>query len=249
MITNKIPVDWRDLQTKVALILEQSGLEVEVEKKIQSVRGEIEIDVYATERIAKRDYIILFECKYWKTNIPQEKVYAFRSVINDIGANNGYIISIEGFQPGSYNASNSTNLSLVTWKEFLNLFEKDWLKGYFLKHIKDNFGDIITYTEPLVPTWALKLGKEDVDIMKDLRRKYEWLGWLMLDLKYTPGIVNREHDFPKLPLSPAYKELGIPVELFAVDNYVDLIDCLNTHATPAMKEFRLLKEKALQKEQ
>ncbi|MDW7730549.1 MAG: restriction endonuclease [Bacillota bacterium] len=249
MITNKVPVDWKDLQTQVALILEQSGLEVEVEKKIQSVRGVVEIDVYAKERIEKRDYLILVECKHWKERIPQTIIHAFRTVINDVGANIGYIISIHGFQSGSYNVSSSTNLSLVTWETFLTLFEKVWLRNYFLKYIEDNFREIIYYTEPLVPTWALSLRGTDKVTMKELRQKNEWLGWLLLDLLNSFGIIVRDSEFLGLPLNPKYKSFCMPDELFKVGNYVDLIDCLQKYATPALKEFGLLKEKALQKEQ
>ncbi len=248
MITNKTPADWRDLQEQVASILEQCGLEVETEKKIQSVRGEVEIDVYATERIATRDYSILVECKYWKERIPQTIIHAFRTVVNDVGANIGYIISIHGFQSGSYNASIHTNLSIVTWQDFLKLYEKDWLRNYFSRYIEENFGALITYAEPIVPSWALNLEGADVDKMKELRQKYEGLGWLLLDLLNFPGIICRDSEFPELPLNPEYKLLGMPDKLLKVDNYVDLIYCLHKCADPAIEEFRLLKEKALQKE-
>lgn len=249
MITNKIPVDWKDLQTQVALILEQSGLEVEVEKKVHSVRGEVEIDVYAKERIAKRDYLILIECKHWKVRIPQTIIHAFRTVVNDIGANIGYIISIHGFQSGSYNASSSTNLSIVTWETFLTLFEENWLRNYFSKYIEDNFREIINYTEPLVPTWALKLEGADVNKMKELRQKNEWLGELLLFFLHMHRLKILEHEFSKLPLSNKYKSLGVPGELFKIDNYIDMICCLHKYADPAIKEFRLLKEKSVQTEE
>ncbi len=249
MITNKIPVDWKDLQTQVALILEQSGLEVEVEKKVHSVRGEVEIDVYAKERIAKRDYLILIECKHWKVRIPQTIIHAFRTVVNDIGANIGYIISIHGFQSGSYNASSSTNLSIVTWETFLTLFEENWRRNYFSKYIEDNFREIINYTEPLVPTWALKLEGADVNKMKELRQKNEWLGELLLFFLHMHRLKILEHEFSKLPLSNKYKSLGVPGELFKIDNYIDMICCLHKYADPAIKEFRLLKEKSVQTEE
>ena len=118
MITNKLPDTWQDLQKQVALILEESGLTVEIEKVILSVRGKIEIDVVASENIDRRTYSILIECKHWKSRIPQTIIHGFRTVISDIGANIGYIISTNGFQSGSYEAAEYTNVKIVTWEEF-----------------------------------------------------------------------------------------------------------------------------------
>ena len=245
MITNKTPSGWRDLQKKVALILEQSGLEVEVEKKVESVRATIGIDVYAKERKSDRCYEILVECKYWKKKIPQDTIYTFRSKVNDVGANIGYIISINGFQSGAYNASIHTNLSIVTWQEFLKLYEKDWLRNYFSKYIEENFREIIDYTESIVPKWALSLEGDDITKMKELRQKNDWLGWFLLDLKRMPGLINPKDEIPKLPLSPEYKKLNLPDELFMIDNFADMIKCLHKYADPAIEDFRELKEKAL----
>ena len=65
MITEKAPETWQALQTEVAKILAECGLTVEVEKTVATVRGEVEIDVYAEEMIKGRKHTILCECKYW----------------------------------------------------------------------------------------------------------------------------------------------------------------------------------------
>ncbi|WP_431605167.1 restriction endonuclease [Acinetobacter johnsonii] len=43
----------------------------------------------------------MIECKNWKTNIPKEKVLALRSIVEDIGAHRGFIVSNKGFQSGA----------------------------------------------------------------------------------------------------------------------------------------------------
>jgi restriction system protein len=58
-------------------------------------------------------------------------IHSFRTVVSDIGANIGYIIAPSGFQSGSVNASEFTNIKLVTWEEFQNEFEETWLCVYF----------------------------------------------------------------------------------------------------------------------
>ncbi|QFY44025.1 restriction endonuclease [Candidatus Methylospira mobilis] len=104
MITSVVPDTWQALQTEVGKLLTERGFAVEVEKTMASARGEIEIDVYAVENVRRRRYSIACECKHWQRPIPQTVVHAFRTVVSEIGANVGYIISMAGFQSGSFRA-------------------------------------------------------------------------------------------------------------------------------------------------
>ena len=56
---------WKDLQNKVGLLINQIGLEAEIEKKIETPRGEVEVDVFAIDpdSVDKISYIV--ECKNW----------------------------------------------------------------------------------------------------------------------------------------------------------------------------------------
>ncbi len=65
MITRNAPDTWQSLQTEVGRILEECGFDGEVERKIQSARGVVELDVYAEETVRGRKYAIVFECKHW----------------------------------------------------------------------------------------------------------------------------------------------------------------------------------------
>ena len=121
MITRKAPESWQALQTEVGRILSECGFAIEVEKKIHSARGAVEVDVYAEETVRGRKYTIACECKHWRSRIPQAVVHGFRTVVQEIGANIGYIISMEGFQSGAVAAGDLTNLKLVTWQEFQDL--------------------------------------------------------------------------------------------------------------------------------
>src|SRR5690554_488282 len=100
MIESKLPETWEDLQNKVALILMECGFEAETPKIIETVRGKVEIDVFAIDNSVKPNTTYLCECKYWKNPIPQTVIHAFRTVISDYGANWGLIISSNGFQSG-----------------------------------------------------------------------------------------------------------------------------------------------------
>jgi hypothetical protein len=112
VITTATPETWQGLQVEVARILTECQFGVEVEKQIATVRGNVEIDVYAEETVRGRRYVILCECKFWKAAIPQHVIHGFRTVVADTGAHKGYIISIKGFQAGSYSAADLTNVEL-----------------------------------------------------------------------------------------------------------------------------------------
>ena len=69
------------------------------------------------------------ECKFWKNNIPQTVVHSLKSVVNDFGATNGFIISKVGFQSGAKEAVDKSNITLLTWSDFQELFLSKWLEN------------------------------------------------------------------------------------------------------------------------
>jgi len=239
MITNVPPIDWRDLQNKVAQLLNESGIKAEVEKKIENIRGVVEIDVFAREVIDNRNYDILIECKNWNSNVPQTVIHSFRSVVSDIGANIGYIISLKGFQSGAYEANKFTNINILTWYEFQELFEEKWLRNYFSEYIEKHFGLLMTYAEPFVPNWAMKLNKKDSLKFIELHKKYDDLGWLLLSLRNITGIIFEKDKFPKLPLEK--NKYNIPEKLYEPISYKELLIILHECCDPVIDEYRKLK--------
>ena len=113
MITSSKPSDWQALQSDIGMILKQCGFDVEIEKKINTARGKVEIDVYAEETVKGRKYLIVCECKYWNKPVNQQIIYAFRSICSDIGAHYGLVISKVGFQSGAKETCQSTNIHLL----------------------------------------------------------------------------------------------------------------------------------------
>lgn len=100
-MTNRKPETWIELQEMVAHYFNYSGYEAITPYKIETVRGEVEVDVFvkADNELGNR---IICECKYWNTLIPQEKIHAFRTVVNDSGASLGIIISNLAFKKGLF---------------------------------------------------------------------------------------------------------------------------------------------------
>ena len=66
--------------------------------------------------------------------IPKEKVLALRTIVDDIGADKGFIISQVGFQSGAIEACQNTNIQLYTFEEFVTLS-----KNYIQNEILDTY--------------------------------------------------------------------------------------------------------------
>ncbi|MFR6019120.1 MAG: restriction endonuclease [Paraclostridium sordellii] len=131
LLTNKKPTNWKMLQDYVAKYFNEAGYSATTPKNIELSRGEAEIDVYV-ETNDNMNNIILCECKYWSSNIPQEKIHAFRTIVTDSGANLGLFITTRDFQIGAQNAALYSNIKLVTWDEFLNLIKERWIVNKYL---------------------------------------------------------------------------------------------------------------------
>ena len=83
----------------------------------------------------------------------QQIIHGFRTVVADVGAHKGYIISSNGFQSGSFSAADLTNIELVTWDEFQEAFEPTWLDRYFVPTITEELDPLMSYAEPFAPKW------------------------------------------------------------------------------------------------
>lgn len=121
------PANWEDLQDKVCKLLCDMNLKAEVTKEIETVRGKVEVDVFAENIGVLPNEKIIVECKHWNSNIPQSVVHSFRTVVTDYGANAGYLISKIGFQSGAFDAAKNSNVHLMTFEEFQENFKLRYL--------------------------------------------------------------------------------------------------------------------------
>ncbi len=125
-IVAKDPLDWKELQKYTSVFLNDCGFDATTEKIVTTVRGTVEVDVYAEKKGAYKTKI-LCECKHWKSSVPQTIIHAFRTVVEDSGASQGIIISKAGFQKGAYEAAKDANVALFSWHEFQEAFTMDYL--------------------------------------------------------------------------------------------------------------------------
>lgn len=247
MITCNKPKTWEDLQDEVGKILEECGFIVEVEKKLDTARGKVELDVYAEEIVKGRKYSIACECKHWNSNIPQNIVHSFRTILNDTGINSGYIVTTKGFQAGSFKAVDHTNIELVTWEDFQKAFCESWLEHYLSPVITKELDPIIGYTEPLIQKWMCEVPDQEVTTIKALRDKYHTFGTLIM--AFTPySSFLRRNGFLKLPLSQTWPELAedgcnIPKEILESTSYREFLHELLYFGKQGIEEFKQVKDK------
>lgn len=245
IISSTKPTSWKDLQNKVGELLFECGFQVEVEKVIKTVRSDIEIDVYAEENIDGRVYSILCECKYWGSAIPQTIVHAFRTVISDIGTNVGYIITTSEFQSGSVRTSENTNIELLTWEKFQNLFFMSWYSKYFFKKLNSALSMTDDYQ---IVDWYDDLTPEDKrkyhEIRNNLGDIYEVVSLFPFRLE---GISNPT-PIPQLPLSATEIDLDeyygcVPKDILHIPTFREFLSEFINFAKPTLNEFRELSNK------
>jgi len=246
MITNRDPDSWQDLQNQVAKILEESGFDVAVEKKITTARGEVELDVYAEEIIKGRKYSIAVECKYWSNNIPQHVVHSFRTVLSDLGINAGYIVAKTGFQSGAFSATDLTNISLLTWEEFQDQFFESWYETYFMHAVADKLDGLMTYSEPFLPAWFESMSPEDKDLYISYKQQFDIFGMVMQSMGPWSRMI-RPNEIASLPLldrlTPGMERDTIPEDILNETHYREFLDKAINHGEYALGLFRELRDK------
>lgn len=201
MITSLVPSTWQDLQSQVARILSECGFAVEVERLLRTARGKVNIDVYCEEKVQGRTFVFLCECKYWKAPVNQNVIHGFRTVMGDTGANKGYIISIQGFQSGSFSAADLTNVDLVTWEQFQELFEATWLRVHFAQQLK-SLEPIINAANTSTNIWLEGYPDSVKAEYSKLKNEYDPLGlmaeWFIESLRWNEPL-------PRLPIKEEFE--------------------------------------------
>lgn len=239
------PTDWRDLQVQVSKILEECGLISEIDKNITTVRGTVKVDVHAEDSRNQPLTIYLCECKHWQTNVPKSIVHALRTVVADYGANWGFIISSAGFQSGAYTAASKSNVRLLTWDEFQQLFIDRWIENYMVPRLRGEVEPLVEYTEPINSRIFRKADQLNGDSQQrfiELREKYDTLAFLALH-HYVDLPLRRRPDLPLRTASQnrtANGQLNLSDELLDATCLRDFVDVICREAQEAVRAFDLV---------
>ena len=228
------PIDWRDLQRKVHLLLTQIGLKAEIEKTLSTPRGNVEVDVYAidTNSVDQISYII--ECKNWNQAVNQSIIHAFTTVMHETGGDIGYIISKKGFQAGAKEYSRYTNIRLFTFDDFQKHYLKIWLIKYFSKKLGDALYKCNQYCEPINSYRDRLLNTLNKDCQSEyynLVRRYETL---FFELRIIENNIKEGNmgDYTQLDWSIIIKEferIGFSIKDSSLNSIIeDIYEILET---------------------
>jgi hypothetical protein len=246
VITERLPADWRDLQNQVARILDECGMNVEVEKSVSLARGTAEIDVFASETRQGRTNTIFCECKNWKGAIPQSVIHSFRSVVADGGANVGYIVASSTFQSGARSAVDLTNIRLLTWHEFQEEFESSWIEHHLRPCLTERLDEFMTMVELLEPRPFQDLSRADRRAFITLRDAYMPLGLLAMRFTTYAGLLG--NTVPNLPLRGGLRSGDLPdvltPRLLDTTGYREFFDELVSLCEPAQEQLRAVLNRA-----
>ena len=127
--------DWYNFQEDICSHFNSLGADAKTNQTVQGIRTLHDVDILVKTKFLGANLTWVVEAKDWKSNIPKEKVFALRTIVDDIGADKGFIISQKGFQSGAYEAAISSNISLLTFEE-LKKSTFDYVSLEILKSFK-----------------------------------------------------------------------------------------------------------------
>lgn len=240
-ITNIRPAAWRELEQAVADILRECGMSVQQGVRIALPRGSVDLDVLAEETVDGIGTRTVCECKNWKKPVPREKVHAFRTVMEETGANRGYIISANGFQKGAMEAAASTNVELLTYDQFQERYFSKWIDRR-CRDIEAAIGNFNVYYEPLGRPGYHALAHDDERAAYDaVWERYAFAGIMLMHFSPFLRMIGNAPPLPPLPFDVSQLDaqgLTVPDEVRQARGYRELLALLEHYARIGLEELR-----------
>jgi hypothetical protein len=240
MIESSPLTDWRNLQDRVARIFVEAGYETKVEAHVKTARGTVDVDVLARDVRQAPPLVYLCECKLWKKRVPKTVVHSLQKSVENFGANWGFIISASGFQSGAREATQHSNIRLLSWKEFQETFEPQWIQNFLIPTVRLHAEPLADYAEPInsrVARKANRLSQEAFSEFRRLQDKYFPLALLLSPMIHRRFPPDAEVQLP-LKMSVPHEEEGLlGRDLLEATAYRDVMDLYIKRVDAAILEF------------
>lgn len=247
-LLNKTPDKWENLEELTELLFQRTGHKTKRKKIVQLVRGKVEVDVFAIKPGVPTDFTIVCECKNWNKKISQTTVHSFRTVVSEIGANVGYIISKNGYQKGAIESAKNSNIELLAWDNLQNKFREEYLNRYVYPKIEEYCYEPNHF---FFSDFFQRLRRDERDITWRIR------GYYILEATYQPIVaLYRMYYSMSIDIMPkeiiANDPLFISIDkirpigqkiikrLALVENYDDFLEIVFETTEEMKKEFRNL---------
>lgn len=108
---------WKNYQEATAEHYRELGLSAETDVSLDGVRGKHAVDVAVRGSRAGVDFLWVVECKYWNRAVPKATVATLATIVSDVGADRGIILSRKGFQSGAPAMARGSNMTLTSLEE------------------------------------------------------------------------------------------------------------------------------------
>ena len=106
---------WRRYQHDVADFYRSLGFRAQVDVRgYGGARGSHDIDVLVQSTSGGMISTWIIECKHWARPVSKEHVLALQSIVADVGAERGLLVSESGFRAGTYRVASGSNVALTS---------------------------------------------------------------------------------------------------------------------------------------
>ena len=92
---------WREYQESVAHFFRSLGFDATTDETVVGARAEHAVDVVVRGQLSGIPTVWIVECKAWKRKVPKERVGTLRNIVDDVGADRGFLMAEGGYQPGA----------------------------------------------------------------------------------------------------------------------------------------------------
>ena len=110
---------WKDYQEAVADNFRRLGLMTETDVRLEGARGRHDIDVVVRGTRVGIEFLWVIECKLWNRNVSKQAVATLSTVVQDIGADRGILLTNKGFQAGASMLATRNNITLLSTDELV----------------------------------------------------------------------------------------------------------------------------------
>ncbi len=188
--------------------------------------------------------MITVECKNWAKPANKHEVHAFRMVVGESGANTGLLVSAVGFQNGAIDAASYSNVRLVDWNEFQEMFVGRWFRN-FSPTLAEETDPLHEYTEPI----NARITRKESALSEDRQKRvvalvHKHSPLAISNFAFHPVVLDNKlssvvEAIPVLPLRSHKSAFGgsIPDEALDATALRALLGAMIRHSHAAIAEF------------
>jgi hypothetical protein len=107
----------KDYQEETATYYRDLGLSAETGAPLKGVRAQHKVDVAVRGHEPGVEFLWIVECKYWNRSVDKSVVTTLMTIVQDVGADRGIILSKRGLQAGATAQARNTNITLTSLEE------------------------------------------------------------------------------------------------------------------------------------